>query len=699
MYAIYTGNTNNIEEHLYNNGFKITNINNEDCKADFESVSNNYKGVSNYMCGEIKVYNDKHELMGIYDSTGIYQMESDMGTVGYLGEEGKSRCIALPQCKMMNSTIFDDLAEHKVYVGKYHGDRYESLVRLGKSGIDWKREEKRLAWLKDINFDVTGTHLSFDLWQVIGAVFGKALLIWRGIEGLEMDNMPSYITIHISEIYETFIYGSKWSDLSVATKKVWRDKLFEIFNKLNEMSMLYDLPDDEGNRIAYCATSILKSSWIKRFNNGKYEPFAFKVQLKGNPIFDFCWKYNKNNPALVQIRPYDYDLKSIFNGKRGWSKCFNVIYAAWLIQYRNYWKKRSKAFESCNLVWSQYEMLKAFKDSVFDIKHLSTEEMKQIMYWYSIEGVLNSQYKRPAHIDTFEVIGRCELSWKLPSTLIGEYVLLKNEKGENINIKDSGVDFVSEDVLLAKSRMTGINEENDKHVVLLNNRRISTIESVIYRVKYDNILKKKYIEDNLNGRCYSMCDGIQSLKKKERKKLMIDGHQVKEVDYVSLHPNMLYALNGLCFQGNDIYDAGNAWYVGYLTDKEAKNAVKMMLLRMINARNKAIAIQSFKMDWNKKHKVDKNTFIPWLFNLYDAIENTHKDIAHEFCTGKGTYLMNLDGKLIREVCWRLTREKICALSIHDSVIVDERFVDKAANVMKEEYEKMFKGFKINVSCK
>ena len=61
--------------------------------------------------------------------------------------------------------------------------------------------------------------------------------------------------------------------------------------------------------------------------------------------------------------------------------------------------------------------------------------------------------------------------------------------------------------------------------------------------------------------------------------------------------------------------------------------------------------------------------------------------------------MNLDGKLIREVCWRLTREKICALSIHDSVIVDERFVDKAANVMKEEYEKMFKGFKINVSCK
>jgi hypothetical protein len=701
MYAIYTGNTNKTE-NIYNNksSFNIDNIDNSKCKANFETVISDYKCVQDYMSGEIEVYTNNHELIGIYDSTGIYQMESGINTIGYLGEEGKARCIALPQCKMMNSTIFDDIAEHKVYIGKYNGEKYKSLINLGKSGIDWKKEEKRLSWLQEIGFEVTGTHLSFDLWQVIGAVFGKALLVWRAIEKFDMDKMPEYMTIHISEIYESFVVNSKWSNLSNKTKMIWKNKLFEVFDKLNKLSMLYDLPDDEYNRIAYCATSILKSSWIKRLNNdGIYEPFAFKVQLKGNPIFDFCWKYNNNNPALVQIRPYDYDLKNIFEGKRGWNKCFHVIYASWLIQYRNYWKKRNKSFESCNLVWSQHEMLKAFKDSIFDIKHLSTDEMSQIMYWFSIEGVENSKYKRPAHIDNYEVTGRCELTWTLPGTLIGEYVLLKNEKGENINIKDSGVDFISEDVMLAKSRMNDINQENDKHIVTIKNRRINTIESVIYKVKYDNILKKKYIEDNLNGRCYSMMDGVQALKRKDRKNLLIDGYKVKEVDYVSLHPNMLYALNGLCFQGNDIYDAGNQWYIGYLTDKEAKKAVKMMMLRMINAKNKAIAIQSFKMDWNKKHQEDKNNFIPWLFDLYEAIEKAHKDIAHEFCTGKGTYLMNLDGKLIREVCWRLTREKICALAIHDSVIVNESFADKATLIMKEEYEKMFNGFKINVSCK
>jgi phage FluMu protein Com len=261
MYAIYTGNTNKTE-NIYNNksSFNIDNIDNSKCKANFETVISDYKCVQDYMSGEIEVYTDNHELIGIYDSTGIYQMESGINTIGYLGEEGKARCIALPQCKMMNSTVFDDIAEHKVYIGKYNGEKYKSLINLGKSGIDWKKEEKRLSWLQEIGFEVTGTHLSFDLWQVIGAVFGKALLVWRAIEKFDMDKMPEYMTIHISEIYESFVVNSKWSNLSNKTKMIWKNKLFEVFDKLNKLSMLYDLPDDEYNRIAYCATSILKSS-------------------------------------------------------------------------------------------------------------------------------------------------------------------------------------------------------------------------------------------------------------------------------------------------------------------------------------------------------------------------------------------------------------------------------------------------------
>ena len=120
---------------------------------------------------------------------------------------------------------------------------------------------------------------------------------------------------------------------------------------------------------------------------------------------------------------------------------------------------------------------------------------------------------------------------------------------------------------------------------------------------------------------------------------------------------------------------------------------------MINAKNYHHALYSFKKGWNEKNGNQKNFYIPWLWELHDIIVEHHKDIAHEFCTGKGTYLMNLDGKLIREVCWRLTKEKICALGIHDSVIVEACYAEKAAKIMKEEYEKMFNGFTIKVSYK
>lgn len=725
MYAIYSSDdivlNNNIptdiEDEVYD--YEKENIDNSKCNEEFEKVSDGYKGIENYMHGDIKVYKkskyDKFAtLVGTYDITGMYRMESGRGTMGYLGKEGKARCIAIPQCKMMNSTTFDEIAEHKVYVGEYisSANGHKSVRNCGKSGIDWKSEEKRYTWMKQYNFFPKGTHVPFDYWQVIGAIYGKALVVWRGIAKLDWKKMPTYMTVHLSEIYETFMPGSKWDDLSIASKYEWKKNLVEIFKKMNELSMCYDLPDEEGRRIAYIAKSILETSLIERraigVNEEKrclqewgdvWEPFAVKVHLRGTPIFDFCWRNKTNSPSVVQIRPYDYDIKKIFNGKKGWSRCFAVIYAAWLVQYRNFWKKRGEGFKSCELVWSQYDMIKNFKDSVFEIKHLSTEEMKQILDWYSVKQVFDGDIKRPAHISSCEVIKRCELRWELPRNLNGESVILKDEDGHNISMQEAGIGTLSKEVLLAQSRMDFINEENKKHVATIDGYNINMTESVIYRVKRDKVLNVNYIEDDLNGRCYSMASGIQALKRDERKRLKINGNKVKEVDYKSLHPQMLYALNGLTYQGNDMYDVGR-WYLKHgLSADEAKKAVKMMLLRMINAKNINHAVYSFKKGWNEENHNKKDFYIPWIWDLYEAIVKYHKSIAHEFCTGKGTYLMNLDGKLIREVCWRLTKEKICALGIHDSVVVEACYAEKAAQIMREEYEKVFNGFTIKVSYK
>ena len=61
--------------------------------------------------------------------------------------------------------------------------------------------------------------------------------------------------------------------------------------------------------------------------------------------------------------------------------------------------------------------------------------------------------------------------------------------------------------------------------------------------------------------------------------------------------------------------------------------------------------------------------------------------------------MNLDGRLIREVCHRLAREHVCALAIHDSVVVDSRKAGMASRIMREEFSKMFNGFAVGVKGK
>lgn len=627
-------------------------------------------------------------------------MQSVIGTKGYLGYQGRAKCIAMPQCKFMNSSVFNKIAENKVFIGNYIKQDVNQDLGKGKS-------------INFYNDDFCGNeHISFDVWIVAGAILGKMLKVWRGIAKLDMNKMPLYMTVSYSEIYETIVEGSKWENLSNDSKYEWRVKLNEVFNILNK-GLLYDLPNEEKERYSYYVNHIIENTWIKRRAIGideeerclkewgeVWEPYGVKVRVRGNLLFDFCWRRKNNNPSVVQLRGYDYNLKNIFNGRKGWEKSFAVIYASWLVQYRNYWKKRGEGFKSCKLIWSRAEMKEAFKDSIFDINYLTTEEMKQVMEWYSVSGVFNSAIKRPAHVASYEVIKRCEIGWELPVCIKNNAVLLKNENGMNVSIEESGITNISEAIKLAKSRMSGINEENKKHIATIDGKCISMTEAVIYRVKYDTLMKQNYIQENEHGRCYSLINGVQALKRNERKRLKINGNNVKEVDYSSLHPNMLYALNGINYYNNDIYNVGVSWYKNTdLSHEDARKAVKMMLLRMINAKNASNAIYSFKKAWNEEKGVDKNTRIDWLYDLFNAINKTHSKIAHEFCTGKGTYLMNLDGKLIREVCWRLTREQICTLSIHDSVIVESQYQDKAKQIMKEEYEKMFKGFTIKVSCK
>ena len=684
---------------------------NLDCDADFDCVDDGYNGQDGFMKGAITKFrkNGKYpEQIGIYSADGMYEMESGRGVTAYLGKNGRAQCIAIPQCKMMNSTVLDgEWVKHPVYVTECQ-DPYHTKHLDVYNGSELSTDiDKSNEWLWngcDSYYWIRGTHVPFDTWCVMGAIFGKALRIWRGVAKMDMKKMPCWMYVSIQEMFEALNPGSRWCDLSKQSKYRWQHDLVETFKYMRFTSLAWDLPVDGGGRNTYCMYSILESTWVRKrverkdeawckaMWNGCYEPCGFKVRLRGNAIFDFCWRRGNSSPSVVQIRRYEHDASKVL-GMRGWTRCFHLIWASWLVQYRNYWKRRGGGYDSCVLEWSQKEMLKGFDRSIFKIAHLSTEEMVQVLEYHTQNYVASHKERRPAHCASVEVLKRCVVGWTMPKSLCGENVIVKDVDGVNRSIEDAGIIDVPDDVELAMSRMKEINEENMRHVVTVHGRRVDVHESVIYRYETDD--NGAHGVWDRNGRNYSMKNGIQALKRTERGDVLIDGQRTCEVDYSALHPHMLYAMNGLDFHG-DVYNVGN-WYQQYgLTKEEARKACKKMMLITINARNKVVAMHSFKKEWNLDNGLPAGTFISWMYVLYGAIMRRHRRIAHEFCSGKGVYLMNMDGRLMREVMHRLARRRICALGVHDSVVVNARFASVAAGIMKEEYAKMFNGKDITV---
>lgn len=617
---------------------------------------------------------------------------------------GGTDLICIPQCKFMNSTVLDEYAKHTVFVGRnqnYNGG--DSIVGLGPSHIGGKSDSDR-RWLSSLPFDVDGTHVSFDLWCLVGIVYGKALKIWRNLKP-HKKVVPEFVGMSFKDMFESLNPSCSWKSLSPKTKEYWTEKFVEGYGVLRRTSLLYDLPikiDGKEVREAYIMNSIMDSRLVfKRLKTDDGEekrPFGIIARLRGHPLFDFCW--SQEVPSFVQLCAKDFDCKRIFGTSRCMRKCFPVLWGTWLVQYRNYWKCRDKAFKTCDLIWKRGEMDSAFSNSVFNVGHLTTEEMRKVLEWRSEEkfGGVESTEKRRLFLSRCSILRRGEVSWELPSPKYSESVVLKDDDKKNTRLSEAGEVVPDEFVEDARRKMEEINLENSRHKICLGKTRIEPHESVIF-----NAVKKedgsRVVDSSHNGRCYSMANGIQGLNRKSRMQVRIDGVETAEVDYNSLHPNMLYALNGIDCGELGMYDLGNRWHGGELDEFNSRKAVKMMLLRLINAKTKANAVHSFKTAWNESHGRDKKEYIPWLFRLYDEILKYHRAINHEFCSGKGTYLMNLDGRLIREVCHRLAKEHVCALGVHDSVVVRKDCAWRARKIMIEEYGKMFNGRKIGVSFK
>lgn len=172
-----------------------------------------------------------------------------------------------------------------------------------------------------------------------------------------------------------------------------------------------------------------------------------------------------------------------------------------------------------------------------------------------------------------------------------------------------------------------------------------------------------------NGRMYTRGRGHQSLSGDERRRILIDGQEVCELDFACYHTNMLYAERGLELDG-DGYD--------FLPDR-GRAKVALNILYNTSSRDDAIGTIAHELGvtWTKAVEV------------VEAAERRHHAISDAFCSDAGARLMNVDSAIMLDVMRSMMRKGRLVLPVHDSCVCrrcDRKMLMKA---MDKSYRKVF----------
>lgn len=187
------------------------------------------------------------------------------------------------------------------------------------------------------------------------------------------------------------------------------------------------------------------------------------------------------------------------------------------------------------------------------------------------------------------------------------------------------------------------------------------------RFKYPIVIFSDNLESN--GRLYnSFWTGC---KREYRKYLRIDGSQCVELDFKSMHPNILYQMEG--------YPPQRHIYL-YSKADARRNVVKLLLLALINIKFKRTlketrshTIQAAIQEFKSKHGI----FLEYqdVSRLLSEIETRHTPILKHFYNSAWRYCTAFESNLIKNIIKTATKKNILVLSVHDSVICKAKDID------------------------
>ena len=304
-------------------------------------------------------------------------------------------------------------------------------------------------------------------------------------------------------------------------------------------------------------------------------------------------------------------------------------------------------------------------------KSITCKTLDQACYYNKIEHTDKAMLKKwmqflvdEGYIGSF-TFGRHGISWtsaeKKQKT---SPVLMHDQEGKIMKDLPS----MPEDVKTMEANVVNYNSKLRKYRVYAGNKKLDcTIASIYCRGDY-----------NCGGRLYTGVNGHQALSKVDRANITINEHATTELDFSALHPSMIYADNGIQLEA-DPYSFC-----------ELRDVAKKALLIAINAKNKEEAVGALN-EYIRNHNYSINAN-----DVYSNMEKHHAEIKDYFYSDYGVKLQKRDGKMMMEILNNMLSLRIIALPVHDSIIIDSRYADKAKAVMDRIYRKYNNDKKINI---
>ncbi len=212
-------------------------------------------------------------------------------------------------------------------------------------------------------------------------------------------------------------------------------------------------------------------------------------------------------------------------------------------------------------------------------------------------------------------------------------------------------------------------------------------EGFEYSLNYSKVYLSRIFSRNsikLGGRFYR--GWWQSLPKKFRPHITIDGHKTSEVDFSTMSLRILYAKENITITDNvDLYDIGLRGSKSYLT--ESRELIKIYINAILNDDK-----GNYRLN-NKQLSTLKLTHN----QLKDRVYKFHKPISKYFSTGIGLETMFIDSQIAEKIMLHYLEDDIVVLPVHDSFIIRSGFESDLSRTMINKFKEVV-GFSTKVKA-